>query len=514
MLLELFLLLVVPLIILLIQGKFVSKGDNSDQYFHIYLIKSIKENKNRFITKQDYVFPHKDLFYPQLIHFLFAFFPISSFTKLSNKVPIIVAMLSNLAVYFYMKVLMAEGIIEFDNAEWIQFLLLFVLTPYTYNAANAKNTGFSARGFGLLLGFSYTFSMLFYVNGFQYHYWIMIAITTLMYMSSQFGSQFLILFSIILGVICKELTIAILPILGFMLFLLVHRKLAIVSFRGQFGHKRNYSKHLAQRFILQHRFSIWRDLIYDFYKMILKREQSFKNILIYIYTNNFVTILAGFPLLIVIAYLLLTNNYETKNEIFLSSMVLAGFLAFFVTSFRKTRFLGEPERYIEMIMPIIVLAFLVLNKNNISVYNLLFIIVAILLFDKAFLYLRTRNQTGAKASTLDWVFEHTGSNVKTRIISNNVNTNKNLVSFKKIAVFHNILYKKKLGSIEFKSLFKVYPTISPKVIPTIINEFGIQFLLLDKMRIETDELVEMEQQLNDFEIIAEKGQNVLYKIKQ
>ena len=69
-----------------------------------------------------------------------------------------------------------------------------------------------------------------------------------------------------------------------------------------------------------------------------------------------------------------------------------------------------------MIMPIIVLAFLVLNKNNISVYNLLFIIVAILLFDKAFLYLRTRNQTGAKASTLDWVFEHTGSNVKTRII--------------------------------------------------------------------------------------------------
>ena len=135
--------------------------------------------------------------------------------------------------------------------------------------------------------------------------------------------------------------------------------------RGQYNHKKIWIKHLAKIDLLKNRPSVYRDFIYDFYK---------KKNLKYFLTNPIIEVLTGFPLLLALAYV--------RPEIFKNNIIIFSAVACFIfTSFRVTRFLGEPQRYIEMALPMLVLmAVKYLTTEQvylIVIFNIIFFIIHI-----------------------------------------------------------------------------------------------------------------------------------------
>ena len=140
--------------------------------------------------------------------------------------------------------------------------------------------------------------------------------------------------------------------------------------RGQYNHKKIWIKHLAKIDLLKNRPSVYRDFIYDFYK---------KKNLKYFLTNPIIEVLTGFPLLLALAY--------EQPEIFKNNIIIFSALACFIfTSFRITRFLGEPQRYIEMALPMLVLmAVKYLTTEQvylIVIFNIIFFILHLNTFAK------------------------------------------------------------------------------------------------------------------------------------
>ena len=91
------------------------------------------------------------------------------------------------------------------------------------------------------------------------------------------------------------------------------------------------------------RYSIWRDFIYDFW---VKKDKS------YILSNPVIEILIGaLPNCLVLVYFPFSEVINDNKAQILYILLSASFFAFFVTSFRIGRFLGEPQRYIEFGIP-------------------------------------------------------------------------------------------------------------------------------------------------------------------
>ena len=117
----------------------------------------------------------------------------------------------------------------------------------------------------------------------------------------------------------------------------------------------------------------------------VSNKSSFFQTLKYIATNPIIVLISSMPILVYIIYLWYNNNklLFSKNLFWsISIPVFCCFIAFLATSFRKTRFLGEPERYLEFGIGIAsIMVGIYYNDNS-------FVINTILIVSLAFIALR------------------------------------------------------------------------------------------------------------------------------
>ena len=132
---------------------------------------------------------------------------------------------------------------------------------------------------------------------------------------------------------------------------------------------------MAKIFILKSRPSIYGDFIKGFW---LKLGKDFRKGLIYVFTNPIVELLYGFSYLWITVFVLI----EHKEDVFYNQLVgfsSVGIILFLLTSFKKTRFLGEPQRYAEFFIPFYsVMSIDVLNSNSVLMvllFNFILIMV-------------------------------------------------------------------------------------------------------------------------------------------
>lgn len=110
---------------------------------------------------------------------------------------------------------------------------------------------------------------------------------------------------------------------------------------------------LAPIYVLAKRRSIWGDLVGDIW---LRFSDGLQRGVLYAYENSILIVVFLNPF----AGLACWGRVWTKQPLtglvsYAGSLALAGIVAAFLTSFRPTRFLGEPERYVEAVTPWIVL---------------------------------------------------------------------------------------------------------------------------------------------------------------
>lgn len=332
----------------------------SDKLYHKLLIQLIKSNNNKPILKHSNILNSHLQSYPQLLHWILSFFSVTSFDKLDRRIPMILLSL-NLTVFFA-SIWFFQSLLSLKPTGlfYLSSTLLFVTTPYQYNISNAKNVGLSARGFGLFLSLvCFLFLMMYLFKGSILFYGLGVIFGVFVLLSSQFSTQVFYFVPLVFGLFTLKWQIIALPFISTALFFAILPKLAYVSLKGQLEHKKLYYRHLAKRFILLHRFSNWRDLVYDIPRMVYHRFLMEKGKLLttikiifrnaYIRRNSIVILFLELPVIVAVLVYGMFIDLGMLKIVWL--FILSCFTVFILTTFRFSRFLGEAERYLEYALP-------------------------------------------------------------------------------------------------------------------------------------------------------------------
>ncbi len=464
----------------------------SDHHFHLNLIGLIKNNKHKLLHYYHNFLGSTSIAYPQLFHWLFSFF---SQKNIAKKIFIYKSLIYFLDVAFFLLFFYSD-LVAFKSTKPLLNLclyesVLFIFTPFNYVRWNATNAGLSPRSLGVLLGRLFVYAFLFYLKS---HSWLAFALMTIVcfvvYLSSQFALQYIIFLCFIYGMFSFKLELLLVPFAGFLLFFIANTKVALLFIKGQYQHKKTYATFFAKRFILKYRPSIWRDFVYDFWKKLVTEKWK---ALPYIQYNAVITIFWGFTILPITIIYFFKIGLFSSFEAFTNGLQQSPFLSvvfvtigiFLLTSFRITRFLGEPERYIEFVLPVIVVLFMQSFSSAIIYYAVLFYITVsflLLIINKFYskhIAVNTNSTSNVVAtieinSLLNKVKIEKGD---LRIFSNNEEVLRMLLNTNYNFLIPDI-QAKKTGSFYYCDIYNNhYPQINTQLLEPMINEFMINIFI-------------------------------------
>ena len=452
-----------------------------DHFFHISLIKSIKENKHKFVNSLKFRLYEPNFAYPQFFHWLLSFLPIKFIEKKTHFIGVLINTISVVLFVFFSLYVSEYLNLTIDQRSFLFYTLVaFIFNPFSYATWNAKNMGISVRGFGLMLGYLYQYFIVMYMIENQYIFLILsIVVAFIILISSQFAFQFVVFGSPFFALFYKDILVLTPPFIAIILFLLTFPKLSIKYFKGQFYHKKNWAFHIAKVDILKQRPSIYRDFIYDFWK-----KKSFN----YFINNPIMRIVLGFPFLsISVIWLFTTNRFDIfisqKYLYLLAVPVIVSLILFFITSFKYTRFLGEPERYVEFSLPFFSILSVYFLQKNIEVIVFGLIIASILLIYNFVIAALNYNKTFRISNypELKQVVEDVAKNQEVRLFGNYVYMLNYFIDINNVKILFPNLTNNKTGGFTIK---EIYPQelfkVNKKLIFPLIQKFGVNYFVLNK----------------------------------
>ena len=334
-----------------IQSAIASRA-GSDHPVHAFLRDGIRANGFRlFITVPRLLNKAHCVALPLYLHWILARLPLAAIAwseRLLNP-------LLNAVHVLLLAIVAGEALAIGSAASGIHAghaALLFALTPQLYHALSARNFGLSARGAGLvLLTAFFAAAQMASASPHPAAWWLVLAVLGwLVWGFSTFAQQALVLLSLLLlfaGLWRPAAGAA----LGLALFLAVHPAYAWSYVRHTLRFQSAYARELAPIYVLQRRPSVWRDLVWDIWRK--PSEVGLKRAVMYAYENPAIVVVLLNPLVIFSAGHLLSGAGTRQDDwvAFAGAVATAGLVAMLLTSARPTRFLGEPERYVEVVTP-------------------------------------------------------------------------------------------------------------------------------------------------------------------
>lgn len=346
-----------PSVFVLLYIRFNKTILGGDHFHHLKLIDAIKANGHRFLHSCPVRYNRKYFSGPQLFHWIISFLPQRLYSEKFVYINLTVKSIEIVAFNIFLFFLYQR--LQFNAIIFLYANIVVNIFPFCYAIWNAKNVGLSARGIGLGIGQIYTYFLFAYIlSGNMILFITLFVITFIIMLLSQMAMQYVLLTLPFFTIIFNISEIVIIPFLAYGLFYLIMPRVAKNYIVGQFNHKRNYALFIADIYILKRRPSIYRDFIYDFW--IKLKENKLKG-LRYISQNPLLEIIYGLPFLWFVLYTGYTSGLSEELEI-IYYIILCALGIFFLTSFKITRFLGEPQRYLEFVVPLITVIF-VLNYS-------------------------------------------------------------------------------------------------------------------------------------------------------
>jgi len=420
--------------------------------------------------------------YPQLYHWLLSFCENNKINYYNSVLKIFLWCIQGFMLFFLLNI--SERYLGYNVPIHIAIfgLIILYLNPFNFDSNNAKNINLSPRLLGVVIG------QLFLCFIASYHiteeviflFLISIFIPLVIY-TTQFTLQFISIIFLV-HIFFFETQIIIAYLLGLLFTVAINIKYFIFYFKMQLQHKTFYSKKLADQFILKVRYSIWRDFIYDFW--IKPKNKSF---ILYIYNNPVIQALFGFPLLIFFIINFVSNYeniYYIKNNgkvLLFFVPVLLCFFAFIITSFRRTRFLGEPQRYLEFSTPFLVVLLITNYHENILGVYLSFLLFLISLLTVYILKNKISDIKNIKEISLYKIKDYITNKSKIEksvIFCNNLNITKKLLDTNN-SFFWGMPVNEAIGNYNYKNVFDEYPIVSNDIIPELIDSFKVDTVIID-----------------------------------
>lgn len=489
--------------------KFAKIG--SDHPIHVFLASVLRENDHKLFTRVPRLLNESHCgAYPLFLHWLLSFMPADGIKVMAALLNPAMNALQVFLVYFVCREF--PGIKDELGAQAGFVALLFALTPQFYHAYSARNYGLSSRSIGIVL-LTVNCLLIFQArvaeSAFPY-YLAIIATGYLMWGFNTFSQQAMTLFSILCGLLFGRWDMLLLFAVSVLVFVILHPSYATSYLKYTFRFIAAYARELSAVFVLKLRYGIWRDLVYDIW---IKLSKSPFEGLKYLYGNSVIIVALLNPLAFFCLIMWSDEGIPPMFSYFMH-LSIAGMVVFFLTSFRATRFLGEPERYVEFISVFSTVCsawYLLVNFNNSFVWIIpYFIAVNTVQFCIVILINR---KVGAKTAALE-LAESTINDLypcgEVRFCANNEGYTKmlmmNMWQFARLWTADQ-----EYGGYKVSEAFTEFPYVNKAPFEAVVKEFRINACMLDKKNFST--IFEDDKEIaSRLELLIETDNYVLYRL--
>lgn len=452
----------------------------SDHYFHVGMVRAIQSNKHRFVAEHPNFLVERNFAYPQLYHWILSFLPEDAYLKKHYLINLTFSLLSfvtaELLLWFLFRDMFETPAIEIPLCG-----LLLATTPIFYLPWNARNMGLSPRSLGVLLGQAFSLLVLYNLLHFS---WLItgfiLFIAILSVLSSQFTTQYIVFSSLLISVLFLHVWPLTVLFFSFFIPWIFMPSVMNKYFRGQLWHKYIFSKYLSREYVLSARYSIWRDLAGDILRQFKRNKKA---AIIYTYTNPFLLLIWAIPLFFPVLIIdgLHAQTDPLKRQLLLFNSL--GLLLFVVFSFRKTRFLGEPERYVEFFVPTILLQFFLMHAPMETVLVAGIILYSLICLTILFwIQYRSGSKTIAqRQKSFDRLFEVSLNDMRkgSRLLSNSWHVLRRFYGTD-IKTFTPCFTGMKTGEIALTDIFKEsFIYMDATCIDPIMSLYPIDFCIVD-----------------------------------
>jgi hypothetical protein len=479
-------------------------GFGTDRYYHRLIVDLIVKNRHKLITVHSNLLNTNIMSYPQLLHWVMSFLPERGYVFWSKYLNVLITTLLSVLNFGFVTALYPkmESIVHMPYGYYILWCsLIFALIPYSYFGNNAKNVGLSARGVGLLFTHAFVYFTILLVLDFNWvYYGVVVLLGFFIILSSQFATQYLLLSFIPIGILFQQWELFAVPFVAWILIFIIARKVAVNMVLGQGRHKVLYATRLAKVFILQFRESIWLDVFNLLPRKIYRvlfGHTKLKDEYPYFQGNALVIFFLQMPfvVLILLKMFIWPEPGLALNVSFSIIVITVGI--FFLTTFRITRFLGEPERYMEFVFGLFGVAVLALYHDYIwiivSVLAFSVILVAAQLYQAYQRRLVDSTFAGEAIEYRKLLEEMSDKGTDLRLLANSTELVKIFLSTK-IPQYWFVVNGLQSDGITFQELYRErYEAIEPTQLPRLIEKYDITHLAIEKKYIENHEarLVEL-----------------------
>jgi len=458
-------------------------GRGSDHAVHLFLVRALRGNRGKLpVQIPGIINPSYCGAMPLYLHWVLSRFPDATQRWVEQNLA---------AAVMVCQLLSITGFLLINNAK--DYLIglscvLTVLTPYTYHAFSARNYGLSSRGIGLAL-----FTVLGLVDVFIFSSnhgdyvmvgWVVVVfLSFLIWCFNTFAQQIFIINGLI-HLCFGRAQLIISLIVGLILFIIVHRQYAVSYLYHTCRFIYNYATEVADRFILQRRPSIWGDWIKDIW--VSFRGSKLKA-LSYIYSNSLFIMVFLMPAVLVSSWLTIHSykpNAEFSNYQICGLYSMSGLIAGVMITFRRTRFLGEPERYLEAVVPfasIYLANHLIESAVNDKIIVLLCIILGAVCVGQIFVI---KMQTPHVEKALNEIYE-IESAIKSKMDSNSISLCCNNEEVTKMLMrnpwkfFRLWAAGQSYAGMSFGQAVDVYPYLTADCFQKVIIEYKATVAIID-----------------------------------
>lgn len=485
-------------------------GQGSDHPFHLGLIRTIRKNHHSLFVKM----PH---FINETYCEAFPLFMHKSLSYLSDKQVLWAEKLLNpICNCLFIVTLYAVSKLNGFPIPLIGWFCLFcAFTPQFFQIGCARNYGFSSRPIGILL-FSVLGVLVFFIsllNNAPLLFVIAVIIGYLIWGISTFTQQSMVIFSILMILFFHNWILLTVVCTSLLLFIALHSQYSLNYLKHTLLFIKAYAINYAGIYILKSRYSVWRDLVYDIW---IKLAKSLKEGVSYAYYNPFIIILFLNPLVFIASFSAWIHQPTDPFILFCSQIAFVGFFTFFLTSFRCTRFLGEPERYVEIVTIFSTISGIWFIYNWINDIVLAIILAYFILATIIQLIIQNNSSNkvdsmGKDMDRIEQIIKENFSNEEVRFCSNNSQFIKFMMPNPWQFAFA-LSPEEKFGNTLCKEAFSVFPYYRKDVFGSAIIKYKINCCLIDKS-VEYNYFEDDEQMRYRITMIFNTDKYILLKIK-
>ena len=492
-----------------------------DQYYHLFYGDFIRNNKFRYPYKPEQFLLPGVYDYPPLYHYVLALFPRSLRERFGLYLGAIIDTLNVIVIYYFIIYLSAlpDIAIYISNPGTLASIacLLFTISPALL-AVGAGPRAYSAtpRPLGeLFFSLTFLFGLVFFVESNIYALISASFFASLILLSSKFGAQVLLFFSLLVAVLTNCYLLLLIPVLGTGIGLIISKGYLARVLYGSLRHSLLYKNVMQDSCTFtraRNDLSPIADCIRNGLRGDLKEfAKSFYTILNH---NTYVILLIRNPLLLLlicIMYIKFDDLMSNTVLYFLTCWIAASVVVFIITSLRPFLFLGEAERYLEYSLSAQVIL-LVFFFDLWAVYLPLVIVYCFLFYVATIIELKFMSDhidTSIEENLFSW-------------IKNNLKDRK-FLGIPAGGIQHELLYKTgnciwqvpaNLSRVSEADYLQLYPIRYPypsDSLNDIVNQYDIHYLLVNEQDVKETLLSGIHYDFTRFKKIFGNSKYSIYK---